>query len=612
MKKWISWILTILMVCTVCLSACGEERATAWDLTDLYADDAAVEAAFTELQALVDQIPEFRGTLNTVEGVTAFYTFDNHYAMLFDRLSAYIALKTSLNAGDSAAQALSGRLDNLSYTASENAAFANIELFSQSDAFLDSLEQDERMANNLLDFQRAREQSSHLLPEEQENLLLPLYRLISGAGELYHSLSDLELPRQEIEFPDGVTRSADENNYGLALYGGFTQEFRKAYSIAMMGAYGAFRTTYAQNFQNYLTGISEDARIHGYSSALEAALIGDAVEPALYQAIIDASLSNSGLIGRYMELMKKELGLDVLYSFDTNLPIAPDPGISYTYDEACELVLNALEPLGETYVTDARTALYGGWVDVYSADGKTSGAYSMGVSGVHPYMLLNFDGTYENVSTLAHELGHTMNQWYSQQSQPTVYLATPGTIITEVTSTLNELLLNDYMVKNAQTDMERKYYLAQEMSTLYSTFFIQAEFARFQQISMEALESGETLTADLLDQLWAENVELYSGGALESLETSGSWARIPHFYQGYYVYQYAAAIAASCNIAQRITNGEDGSVESYLTYIASGDPASTAETLLIAGVDLSDDQFINGLMTRFEALMDEYQAIEGQ
>ncbi|MDD3411356.1 MAG: oligoendopeptidase F family protein, partial [Eubacteriales bacterium] len=526
-------------------------------------------------------------------------------------LGCYATLKPSLNAGDSAAQTLAGRADNLAYAATENAAFADNELFSQDTALLDELEQDERMAPYLIDFQRSRKESAHLLGEEKENLLLPLTRLTNGATELFEALTYAELPYSEIEFPDGVTRTADENNYGLALLGGFTQEFRKSYSEAMMSAYGAFRNTYAQNFQNYCTGVSEDARAHGYASALEQALATDDVETTLYQGIIDASLTGYDLIGRYANLMKQELGLDEIYGFDVNLPIAPEPGITYTYDEACDTVLAALAPLGETYVADARKALEGGWVDAYSAEGKRTGAFSMGIRGAHPYMLLNFDGTFHSMSTLAHELGHTMNQWYSDQAQPTAYMGNPGTIVTEVTSTLNELLLADYMIKNAQTDTERKYYIAQEMSTLYSTFFTQAQFARFQQISMEALESGETLTADLLEQLWLENSEKYSGGVMQTLEHSGmGWARIPHFFQGYYVYQYAVAISASCNIAQRITAGEDGAAESYLAYISAGDPASTAATLAIAGVDVTSNDFIDGLLSRFSTLMDEYEAIK--
>ncbi|MDD3336363.1 MAG: oligoendopeptidase F family protein [Eubacteriales bacterium] len=610
-QRILACLFALILALSMSLTALAEERQTTWELTDLYADDVAVEAEITEIQTLIDQLPSFRGTLKTVEGVVAWYAFQDELLTKLNRLGCYATLKTSLNAGDSAAQTLSGRIDNLSFSATESSAFAANELFSQDAALLDELEQDERMTPYLLDFQRARKESVHLLGEEQENLLLPLTRLTYGASDLFSTLSYLELPYSEIEFPDGVTRTADENNYGLALLGGFTQEFRKSYSEAMMSAYASFRNTYAQNFQNYCTGVSENAKAHGYASALEADLATSDVEPTLYRTIIDASLTGNDLVGRYANLMKQELGLSEIYGFDMNLPIAPEPGITYTYDEACEIVLAALAPLGETYVADARKALAGGWVDAYAAQGKRTGAFSMGIRGAHPYMLLNFDGTFHAMSTLAHELGHTMNQWYADQAQETAYNANPGTIVTEVTSTLNELLLSDYMIKNAQTDAERKYYIAQEMSTLYSTFFTQAQFARFQQISMEALESGETLTADLLEQLWLENSEKYSGGEMQTLTHSGmGWARIPHFFQGYYVYQYAVAISASCDITQRITSGEEGAVESYLTYIASGDPASTAETLAIAGVDATNGDFVNNLLVRFGTLMDEYEAIE--
>lgn len=418
------------------------------------------------------------------------------------------------------------------------------------------------------------------------------------------------MPRQQILFPDGVTRTADENNYLLALYGGFDQNFRLQYSNTMLSSYTAFRNTYAQNYENYCSGVSETAKAHGYSSALEASLISDNVDSSLYEAVIKASLDSRNLTDDYAALIKNELGLDEIYDFDLNIPMAKDPGITYTYDEACELVLKALAPLGEKYVADARTALKGGWVDVYSADGKESGAYSMEVPGVHPYILLNFNGTFSDVSTLAHELGHTMNQWYSDEAQQSVKSSYPGTIVTEVTSTLNELLLDDYMIQNATTPDEKKYYFASEMGKLYTTFYRQAEFARFQQISMEALEDGEILTADKLDELWMDNMNLYQGDSIKNGDyASSGWERIPHFYMGFYVYQYSAAIAASSNIAQRIESGADGALDSYLVYIASGNPGTTAQTLAIAGVDATNSDFIYGLTDRFEQLIKEYKAL---
>lgn len=612
LQRNLACLLALLLTFCVSLTALAEERPSNWDLTDIYADDAAIEAVFTDVENQIAQISAFRGTLNTVEGVVAWYAFVNDVSIKMNNVWAYAAMRTDLNAGDNDAWTLYGRASNLSASFSVESAFSKEELFSQSKEFLDTLAKDERMKPYLLDFERSRSEIAHQLPEEQEKLLIPLGRVVNGACELFNTLNNLELPHQTIVFPDGVTRSADDSTYGLALGGGFTQAFRLEFSNAMMSSYQAFRNTFAQNYSNYCLGVSELAKAYGYSSALEASLAGSYVKPELYQAVIDASLGGDALVERYLNLMKRELGLEMIYGFDTNLPIAPDPCITYTYDEACELVLAALAPLGETYVADARKALQSGWVDVYSAEGKQTGAYSMNIYDVHPYILLNFDGTIDSVSTLAHELGHTMNQWYSDTHQSTAYLSNPGTIVTEVTSTLNELLLSDYLIKNAATDAERKFYIAQEMSTLYSTFFIQAQFARFQQISIEALESGETLTADVLESLWLDNLQKYSGkGTICSTETSGiGWARIPHFFQGYYVYQYAAAISASCDIAQRITSGEEGALESYLTYIAAGDPASTEDTLKIAGVDATNSDFVDNLLVRFGELMDEYEAIE--
>lgn len=592
------------------LPAYAQERPTSWDLTDLYADEAAVEDTISKMQDLIARMPNYRGTLNTVQGVLAWYQFHEEYIIEEARLICYATMLTNLNAGDSAAQTLLGRANNLRYEADAASAFVMPEILGQSEEFLDSVERDAAFADHLHSFQRLRVESAHNLSEEQENLLRPLDRLVSGARNIYDSLSYLELPYPDIEFPDGVVRPADENGYTLALFGGFSQEFRKEFYETMLKTKEDFRNTLAQNFQNYCYGVSENAKAHNYSSALEEDLLKENVDADLYQAVIDASLRGSEIVGQYAEVMKKELGLDQINICDMNLPIAVAPDKTYTYDEACELVLKALEPMGEKYVTDARQALSGGWVDVYPAEGKRTGAYAMSIAGKHPYMLLNFDSTFNGVSTLAHELGHVMHQWYSVQAQPTVYRGSASGVVSEVASTLNQLLLADYMIENAQSASERKFFIAEEMRTIYSNFFIQSQFARFQQVSMEALEKGETLTADKLEELWLENFLLYDGGgAIKGTDYYGvGWSRVPHFYQGFYTYQYAMAISASCAIAQRIVTGEAGAVDDYLAYLSAGDTGSAAEMLAIAGVDATNNGFIDGLLTRFETLMEEFEA----
>lgn len=620
MKRMCSFLLVLAMALS--LTACGSNQAQnasataeqsvtpqeiAWDLSTIYPDEEAFEAEFSQAETQIKSLTALRGKLNTVDRVISYYTGYDEMNRLTGRLDAYTGLQVYKDQSDSTAKELSGRVSNLITKLSTDTAFALPELFANGSDFLDKVAGDARMKPYLTWFNRDRAQSTHTLPEAQEQLLQPLYQLRDGAYSLYGSLTGSDLTFSNIRFPDGSEREANENNYSAAYNKDYTQEFRIAYYNAMMQPYHQFRNTLAQNMQNYYTAVTKSAVSHKYSSALEAALAPEDTPMSVYSSVLSAADQARPAMERYFTLLEKSLDVTELYNFETNASIADDPGTAYSYAEAQKLVKEALEPLGEDYAAKLEVMFSTDAIDVYPAENKSTGAFAASVPGTHPYILLNYTDNFSSVSALAHELGHAVHMMYSQNHESS-YDQNVSSLTSEVTSTLNELLLSDYLMENAKTEKERQYYAAQQMFTLYSTFFTQTFFANFQETMVREVENGGTLTADKLDELWLQTTRDCFGPEYAVTDAyAAGWARIPHFYNGFYVYQYAVGIAAACNIAERLQSGEEGAAEDYLAFLKAGDSGNVVEMLRLAGVDIENSGYINAFTSRFDRLITAFE-----
>ena len=620
MKRIISFMLVLMLILSF-ISCSPNNELTAnkaptgalvpqeisWDLSAIYPNEEAFEEELSRMEDQVEMISALRGKLSTVDGVVSYYTGYDELNRLLGRLDSYAGLQVEKDQSDSSAKELSGLVRNLVTKHSIETAFAMPELFANSDSFLDEVAGDPHMKPYLIWFERDRVMSAYTLSESEEQLLQPINQLRDGAYYLYSSLVDSDLTFQNIKFPDGTERPADESNYDAAYNKEYTQEFRLAYYNAMMQPYRQFRNTLAQNMQNYYTAQTQLASSHGYGSALEASLVPEDTPVSVYHSVLSAANQAKPSLDRYFSLLKKSLGVTTLYSFETNASIAKDPGTVYPYSDAQKLVKEALTPLGEDYAKKLDMMFSSDAIDVYPADNKSSGAFAASVPSTHPYILLNYIDDFNSVSTLTHELGHAVHMLYSQ-TQESVYNQNATSLTSEVTSTLNELLLSDYLIKNAKTEEERQYYASQQMSTLYSSFFTQAFFARFQEEAVQVVENSGTLTADKLDELWIQAADDCYGESFTKTEAYASgWARIPHFYDGFYVYQYAVGIAVACNIADRIQSGDQSAVEDYLAFLKAGDSGNVVELLNIAGVDIENGDYIRAFTARFDRLITEFE-----
>ncbi len=581
---------------------------TAWDLKDLYENEKEFGKKLLDAHEQIDKIAVLKGKLNTIANVVACYKLMDELNAEFNRLSAYAYLQVTKDQSDSKAKELYGKVNGISLIANEKISFALPEIFSNTPAFLDSVAKAKEMKPYLNWFLRERAEREHQLSEREEQLMLPTYRLRDGANSLYDTLVNSEIQFPKLQLPDGEAQKADEMGYSSIHTGQYSQKLRLDFYDSMMGAYRQYRGTLAQNYQNYCVAVVENARLRGYNSALEAELATTGTPLAVYSGILEAAEQAQPTLERYLALCKKELGVDQLYSFDAGVPFVKSVEREFSYEDGKEIVIDSLSVLGDDYAQKLSQMFDQGRIDVYPQVAKEGGAFTMNVANLHPYILLNYTNNFESVSTLAHELGHAVHMQYSQ-NQKSNYDANPTGLTSEVTSLLNQILVSDYMIKNAKTEEERRYYSTEQMAFLMSAFYGQAFFARFQDETVDVVEAGGTLTADKLDELWISTTKECYGDTYKASENyCGEWARIPHFYYGFYVYQYAVGVGAACEIADKIQSGDPHALEDYINFLKAGDSTDAVTLLEIAGVDIRSGDYSKGLIERLEGLISEYES----
>jgi oligoendopeptidase F len=382
---------------------------------------------------------------------------------------------------------------------------------------------------------------------------------------------------------------------------------RKAAFNAMYDTYKKFINTFASTMAGNVKKDIFYVKTRKYNSSLEASLFEDNVSLEVYNNLIETVHSRLDVLHRYVRLKKKLLGLDELHMYDLYVPLIQEYDKKFTYEEAIELVLEGLKPLGDEYINLLKQGFNSRWVDVYENRGKTSGAYSWGTYGTHPYVLLNYQGKLNDVFTIAHEMGHSLHTYYSNATQPYVY-AGYKIFVAEVASTCNEALLMDYLLKNSKDEKERLYLLNHFFEEFRGTVYRQVMFAEFEKLIHEMAERGEPLTAEVLNKKYYELNKLYYGDDIVVDEgISYEWARIPHFYRNFYVYKYATGFSAAIAISQMILNEGEKAVERYKEFLKSGSSDYPLNLLKKAGVDLTTPKPVNDALDVFEKLLDEFE-----
>jgi oligoendopeptidase F len=585
-----------------------------WKLEDLYPSDEAWNNAKREIAAQFDEVTKYKGKLaSSASELLACLEFDSRISKEFGRLFCYASMKSDEDTGNSKYLGIKQEMQQLSTDYNSKAAFITPEIAKLDKQQIDTFMEQEaglkvyKMA--LYDILRMK---AHTLSESEEKILAEAGMLADGPSSIYSVFSDAELPYPEIKLSDGTM--ARLTKAGYSRYRAVqNRSDRQAVFEAFWGALDKFKGTFGTELYAEVKKNMFYARTRNYKSSLESALDKNNIPTEVYMALIENVTNNLDTFHRYLKLKKRMLGVETLEYSDVYAPVVKGVDLEYTYEEAKKLVLDAMEPLGADYCRVVAEAFEKRWIDVYPSPGKRSGAYSNGDAyDVHPYILLNYNDQYEDVSTLAHELGHTMQSYYSNKNQPYPTADYP-IFVAEVASTFNEALLIDKMLKEIKDDDTRLSLLMNYLDGIKGTVFRQTQFAEFELRMHEMAERGEPLTGDVLTKLYGDILKRYYGHDkgichIDELYTV-EWAYIPHFYYDFYVYQYSTSFTASTALAEKVLGKEKGAVKNYIDFISAGGSDYPIELLKKAGVDMTSAEPFNKTMVAMNRTMDEIEAI---
>lgn len=581
-----------------------------WDLELIYKDVDVWEQDFEDAAREMKDIPSFQGRL-TESGETLFRFMEltESIELKLDDLYVYAKMKLDEDNRLNRYQGMRDRAMALMVKAQEAMAFFTPEILAAGekvvDALIDSYEPLEvyrRVFKDMLRFE------PHTLSHEVEAILAMSGEMAESSQNTFTMFNEADLKFPEIQDEKGNLIRITHGNY-IRLMESKDRRVRKDAFEGLYRSYGSYRNTVAATLAGSVKSEVFYAKVRRYPSALNSALFADAVDETLYDNLIASIRSNLGAFQDYLRLRKDVLGLEELHFYDVYTPLVGDADRKIPFEEGFDIVKKALSPLGEEYVALLQRARDERWIDIRENEGKTSGAYSWGVYNTNPYVLMSYQDNLNSVFTLAHELGHSLHSYYSWNHQPYPY-AYYRIFVAEVASTVNETLLADYMLKTSKDDKEKAFLLNQYLEEFRGTVYRQTMFAEFEKIIHQRAEQMETLTADDFNEIYLQLNKDYFGDAIVyDDEIALEWARIPHFYNGFYVYKYATSFAAAQYLAKRILSGETGAVEDYLFFLKGGCSDEPNELLKKAGVDLTDPKTIPGIFPLFEERLEELRKI---
>lgn len=585
-----------------------------WDLTAIYPSDDAWRTAKEKLASELTKLREFHGALGSfaarlADALETQSRFDKEISRLF----VYAGLKSDQDTRVSDYQAMEQEMIQLGSTLGTEEAFIEPEILKIDSATIERfIAQEPRLHVYRHYLENIERHRAHTLSNEEEKLLAGSAIMASGPSSVYGIFSDADFSYPSVTFSDGKTVKLDKAAYSLHRASQNRQDRQKVME-AFFTALSKYRGTFGSMMNSSVQGSMFYAQARKYDNSLQASLDGPNIPVSVYSKLVEGVNRNLPTFHRYLKLRKRMMGLSDLHYYDLYAPLVSSVDTKYSIEDSERNILAALAPLGSEYATGAKRAFTERWIDMYPTEGKRSGAYSNGAAyDVHPYMLLNYNGKYDDMSTLAHELGHTMHSYFSNKAQPYPLSSYP-IFVAEVASTFNEALLNDYMLKHTRDKATRLSLLGNYLEGIKGTVFRQTQFAEFELRMHEMVEKGQPLTGDALSKLYSDIVKKYyghdQGVCIVDDYVANEWAFIPHFYSNYYVFQYATSFTASSALSEKVLAGEPGATERYLKFISSGQSKYPIELLKDAGVDMTTDEPLELTVKRMNRVMDEMERL---
>jgi oligoendopeptidase F len=588
-----------------------------WNLAEIYPSEEAWRAAKEKLVAEIPKVRGFQGTLaSSAARLADALELLSRLNKEFARLYVYAGSLADQDTRVSGYQAMQQEMVQIGANVGAEAAFVEPEILKIERATIDRFVADRAQEARLRpfrlyldDIQRRR---GHTLTDAEEKILAGSAVIGSAPSTIFGIFSDADFPYPSVTLSDGKTVKLDSAGY--SVYRALPNRGdREKVMSAFFGALGEYRGTFGATLNSQLQSDVFYARTRNYKTALESSLDGPNIPIPVYTRLIEGVNKHLPTFHRYLALRKKMMGLDELHYYDLYAPLVASVDLSYPIEQAEKQVLAALKPLGPDYAAVVTRAFNERWIDLYPNEGKRSGAYSNGGAyDVHPYMLLNYNGKYADLSTLAHELGHAMHSYYSNKTQPFPTASYP-IFVAEVASTFNEALLIDHMLKTITDRGTRLSLLGNYLENIKGTVFRQTQFAEFELRAHEMVEKGQPLTGDALDKLYAEITRKYYGHdkhvAVVDDYVAHEWAFIPHFYRTYYVFQYATSFTASAALSEKVLAGNPEATRRFLAFLGSGGSKYPIELLKDAGVDMTTDEPLELTMKAMNRVMDEMEKL---
>ena len=585
------------------------EEKYKWDLSKIYVSEDEWLKDFEYVKANGDKYLEYKGKLNNADTIIKYFMFDEEFSKKSDAVYMYAALKFDEDTSNSKYQELKGKIEKVLTEISTKTSFALPELLRLSKEDFDRfmVEKPELKMYDY-EFENILRMKDHILSDAEEELLSSLGKSLNNPEDTASYLRNSDMKFGVIKDASGNEVELSNINFSKYIMDS-DREVRKNAFYTLYKEYEDLQNTFASSYSGKVSMDNVVALRRGFKDAREAALFDSNINPRVYDNLIDVLHRNLAIMDDYYALKKEVMGLDELHIYDIYGALVPDSSKSYTFEDAKDIVLDALSVLGDDYITDLKKAFDEKWIDVMPSKGKKGGAYSWGCYTSCPYLLLNFNGKFDDVSTLAHELGHSMHSYYSNKNNPYIYHQYK-IFVAEVASQVNELILARYLI-NHTDDKNEKFAILDSLMELFKGSIVrQTMFAEFEDLMHRKEQDGYVLTSEFISDNYYELYKKYSGNNMISdKEIRYEWEKIPHFYYNFYVYQYATGLAAASYIATKIMSGDKEMLNNYLKFLTLGGSMDPIDELKVSGVDMNNPDVIQSAMDMFKDLIDEFKEI---
>ncbi len=579
-----------------------------WDLSKMYSNSSDIDSDIETVKSLTPQILEYKGhILDSSNTLYEFMKLTEKQDRILEKLYVYSKMSFDVDTKDNKAKSLKMKIEKLSDELNEAYSFITPEFMESSfDKVLEFIKENPKLEEYKFNLECIYRYKNHSLSKIEEDIFVKAINAFGNCSEAFNAIDNADIDLGYITY-NGKKTKLTSSNYSIMMKDKDRNVRIEAFNN-MYNYYKGLKNTLSSLYVGEIKESRFVSNVKKYNSTLEESLYDDNIDISVYKNLISAIHDNMSVMYDYMNVRKKFLGLDSMHMYDIYVDLVDKKDENIEFEEGKKILFEALKPLGEKYLTDLKKAFDEHWIDIYPSDGKKSGAYSWGCYDSYPYVLLNYNDTIDSVSTMAHELGHSMHSYYSKKQN---YVDSSYPIfLDEIASTVNEVILNDYLYKNAKTKEEKIYYLTDFLDMVRTTIFRQTMFAEFEMLMHDKEQNGVSLTEEEISNTYYDLNKLYYGDNVVSDDLIRyEWSRIPHFYTPFYVYKYATGLASALSIASRIINGDTKTRDNYLEFLSSGGSDYPLNILNKVGVDMTSKKPINDAIEMFKEKLDELKEL---